>query len=630
MIANYDMLSFNRPRDEINYEEASITNQSPDAIATWMRNRAMADPMINQSDKRLQTTMAEIAVLERLAKRKGHSYTNKESPSTMNAYYKSEWYALKRKQQELQQIEVLDRANERLLNSSDIPNQLVPSYINMVVNGVPKENVPKEEPKKETYTDVIHATHLQQKKERERQLQIANQKRRKEEIEQHNKLQEQKRIVELQEQRRLIEEEKNRKKKIAAHQEKVKRDKERQIKEKEALEKQRRLDKEAAIQKEKLLIEQKREKEPIGKQIDEVLSRKVKEQYRPPKDPPPLVSREEFDKAQQEKAERAYAIRMAKQNAEKLHRKLLEEKAQEKAQARTQEKTQETISEKQRKQLEQAALQSTPEYIEGKRKSDLASKDLNILFKNEAELHDTRLEFPHIYIILLCFNESIMLPKTIHHYRTQFPSCEFIIYDNESTDDSVIVAKELGCHVISWSSNQINDEFLKIKIRNHCWKHITQGWIIMADMDEWIYITEEELREEEEKGTTILSIEGLEMIGESQTLDFSDIELNEIKRYIPFSDESKNLCFFRSKITEMNFGPGSHTCKPQGIVVFSSKVYQLRHMCQMGLPFLLHKMKLRYERSALNRARGWSIHYINDEKKVTEKYNKLLSDSLSL
>jgi hypothetical protein len=152
----------------------------------------------------------------------------------------------------------------------------------------------------------------------------------------------------------------------------------------------------------------------------------------------------------------------------------------------------------------------------------------------------------------------------------------------------------------------------------------------MADMDEWIYITEEELKKEEDNGTTILSIEGMEMVGESQTIDLSDIYLSNIKQYIPFVEESKNLCFFRSKISSMNFGPGSHKCMPIGTVVFSTTFYQLRHMCNLGLPFLLNKMKQRYKRSALNRSKGWSIHYTTDEIKITEKYNKLLSESISL
>jgi len=281
------------------------------------------------------------------------------------------------------------------------------------------------------------------------------------------------------------------------------------------------------------------------------------------------------------------------------------------------------------KQMIKPAATLLPYYIQeselvlAKRKSLLASHQLDAIFQAQKWNKENPID-TSIHIFLLCFNESVLLPHTVAHYRRNFPSCHITIYDNESSDSSVRIAKELGCHVISWTSYQINDESLKIKIRNQCWKHITTGWIIMADMDEWIYATEEQLKEEEEKGTSVLSIEGLEMIGESQTIDCSDIQLDQIQRYIPFSDESKNICFLRNKIQLMNFGPGSHTCAPKGMIQFSTTVYQLRHMCNLGLPFLLHKMKERYKRSALNRSKGWSIHYTNDEKKITEKYMKLL------
>ena len=125
----------------------------------------------------------------------------------------------------------------------------------------------------------------------------------------------------------------------------------------------------------------------------------------------------------------------------------------------------------------------------------------------------------NINIFLLCFNESALLPHTVKHYKKYLPSCKITIYDNESSDNSVEIAKNLGCEVISWNSNNMLDEFLQMCFRNKIWKNCTDGWIIMADMDEFVCVTEEDLEKEMNEGVTILNIVGYDMIGESETID---------------------------------------------------------------------------------------------------------------
>lgn len=580
-------------------------------ITEWIRNKDIADAKINQyknenSERQTQLTTAEKTVLERLAKRQGYSQSNQESsnlPSTINAYYRSEWYAIKRKQQQLTYMVEMTHANEKLIPSCVKP------YMNpeMSLHSFADDNIARE------HQEIANLLYLKQKRDKEKKAELDKKQKQREYQQRIHEDKYRPHQVIMINQQKIDAEEKKRQEKVMIQNEKVKKELERRRKEAEALEEQKRRNREDALQKQQLQIEKMKEREPISKQIDEQLARRIKEQPQLPKKPEPIITAEKLENAKREKTEREIAIRLAKQREEQLYKK--EHNIE--------------LERKMKKQDNIAYTFATPELKEAKRKSDRASQQLDIIFNNEAKLHKSRTELPPIYIILLCFNESVILPLTIAHYRARFPSCEFIIYDNESTDQSVMIAKELGCRVISWSSNQINDESLKIKIRNHCWRHITEGWIIMADMDEWIYITEEELKQEEEHGTTILSIEGMEMVGESNTLDLSDIYLSHISRYVPFVDESKNLCFFRSKISSMNFGPGSHTCTPIGTVVFSTTFYQLRHMCKLGLPFLLDKMKKRYQRSALNRSNGWSIHYITDEKKITEDYNKLLLESIS-
>jgi hypothetical protein len=47
-------------------------------------------------------------------------------------------------------------------------------------------------------------------------------------------------------------------------------------------------------------------------------------------------------------------------------------------------------------------------------------------------------------VFLLCYNERAMLPHTVNHYKKHLPSCTITVYDNESTDGSAALARQLG------------------------------------------------------------------------------------------------------------------------------------------------------------------------------------------
>jgi glycosyltransferase involved in cell wall biosynthesis len=231
-----------------------------------------------------------------------------------------------------------------------------------------------------------------------------------------------------------------------------------------------------------------------------------------------------------------------------------------------------------------------------------------------------------INVFLLCYNESVLLPHTINHYKKYMPSCKITIYDNESTDNSVEIAKSYGCEVISWSSNDMIDDYKYKDIKNNNWKHIQSGWIIMADMDEFLCISENELLYEINQGTTILQVQGRDMIGESNTLDLSDIDLQEIKKYQENSSENKDLCFLRDKIINIFYSCGAHVCNPTGEIRYSSKKYINKHMNYLGLEFSIDKIMRRYERSSLMRSKGMATHYINDIEEIRKKYETLLEN----
>jgi ribosome-associated toxin RatA of RatAB toxin-antitoxin module len=232
-----------------------------------------------------------------------------------------------------------------------------------------------------------------------------------------------------------------------------------------------------------------------------------------------------------------------------------------------------------------------------------------------------------INIFLLCYNESVLLPNAINHYKKYLPSCKITIYDNESTDNSVEIATNMGCHVISWSSDNIQNEYIQTHLKDNVWKNIPSGWIIMADMDEFLCITEDELNEEKKNGTTILNTRGIEIIGESQTLNLADIDLQQVIKYVDNEYESKKLCFLRESIIEMNYTRGAHQCNPTGDIKYSTNIYFNKHMSYLGLPFIINKMIKRYERTELMRSHGMGIHYTNNIEKIINEYNQLLESA---
>jgi glycosyltransferase involved in cell wall biosynthesis len=226
-----------------------------------------------------------------------------------------------------------------------------------------------------------------------------------------------------------------------------------------------------------------------------------------------------------------------------------------------------------------------------------------------------------INIFILCYNESALLPHTIKHYKKNLPGCKITIYDNESSDNSVEIAKELGCSVISWNSNNYIDDYKYIEIKNNCWKSIKNGWIIMADMDELLCVTTDDLEKEMNNSVSLLTIKGIELLADCKTIDLTDLDVDKVKKYVDNPGESKSLCFLREKIEEMNYSLGAHSCNPKGYISYSSTTYINKHLSAPGLKFFTNKMIERSKRATLMHSKGIATHYISDITAIENMYN---------
>ena len=207
------------------------------------------------------------------------------------------------------------------------------------------------------------------------------------------------------------------------------------------------------------------------------------------------------------------------------------------------------------------------------------------------------------------------------HYKTWLPNCNITILDNQSKDNSVEIAKKLGCNVISWDTGDELDEPELTKIRNNIWKNISNGWIITADMDEWLCITEKELKFEKNQGTTFLRTEGIHLFGDSEKEDLSDINVHKINR--GWRWRKKPMCFLRPHIKETNYDLGSFRAQPDGKYILSKKKYMFKHAVCLGLKYYIKKTVGRKKRcKEKTQIYNTSTHYTDDIEKIRDKYSK--------
>jgi hypothetical protein len=178
------------------------------------------------------------------------------------------------------------------------------------------------------------------------------------------------------------------------------------------------------------------------------------------------------------------------------------------------------------------------------------------------------------------------------------------------------------------SSNCQNEDTM-MYIRNNIWNDVTSGWVIMCDMDEWLEITENDLINEEEKGTTIITTNGCNIVGNSKTIDLSDIDLFTLNEGV-YSDNFSKKILFKVPDVKINFWWGAHTCSPTGNVKYSERIYTLKHMNYLGLDYLVEKHRKRYDRNELMRYKGMNIHYSNKKEKVIHEFNLIYNQRCPL
>ena len=210
-----------------------------------------------------------------------------------------------------------------------------------------------------------------------------------------------------------------------------------------------------------------------------------------------------------------------------------------------------------------------------------------------------------ITVYTVAYNEDAFIQFMIDHYRSRFPGCEIVVHDNESTDATVEIAMDNGAEVRSFNTNNQFSDSKHLEIKNNCWKNDKTDWVLVCDMDELLDINEKDLKYEESLGYTLIRGEGWNMI------DLNDEPIEEIVYGSRCEPYDKIYLFNKKFISEINYSPGCHQCKPEGYINRCNKQYMLYHYKCIGKDY----MKQRYATFASrlseeNKKYGYGDHYI--------------------
>ena len=218
-----------------------------------------------------------------------------------------------------------------------------------------------------------------------------------------------------------------------------------------------------------------------------------------------------------------------------------------------------------------------------------------------------------ITVYTIAYNEETVLPFMIKWYKSKFPNCKIIVYDNYSTDNTEKIALENNCEVIKYdSNNEIRDD-LYLDIKNNCWKNAETEWVLICDTDEFLDINEDQLKKET---STIITSKGYNMynIEEGTSISKSIYGARAVQY-------DKSYLFNKNEIKEINYLPGCHSSNPIGNIIKSEITYNCYHYLYIGEEYVINKYQRNFKRlSKQNKDNNWGFHYKRNSDKIKDEF----------
>jgi hypothetical protein len=230
-----------------------------------------------------------------------------------------------------------------------------------------------------------------------------------------------------------------------------------------------------------------------------------------------------------------------------------------------------------------------------------------------------------IVLYFINWNDSFYLPLINEHYGK---FCERIVmFDNYSSDDSVIKARSLGFEVHSFGMRgQLNDQHY-LDVKNKCWKDSRDkgiDYVIVCDADEFV---EPDFKFLMTDYPSAPSVKGFNMISDNIPKN----SFREINTGAPSVDYSKQAIFSPDRITEINYVHGCHRNSITGNVSNggNTSLYHLRMIGGIERMIIRHS-EYRKRMSKFNKQHKMGFHYEHSDDAKRAEWDYLKSKAIQL
>jgi glycosyltransferase involved in cell wall biosynthesis len=239
---------------------------------------------------------------------------------------------------------------------------------------------------------------------------------------------------------------------------------------------------------------------------------------------------------------------------------------------------------------------------------------------------------PRITLYSICWNEEKILPFFLQHY-SKFVD-KIIIFDNESTDDSIKIIQEFNecsVEIISYSTNNKIDDRKYLEIKNNCWKSDPSEYVIVCDSDEFL-ASEYDILEYLSNNTDIdvFTPTGFEMISEVFPNQSESI-IQQVLNGRPHAGLNKRILFRPNMIFEIGYSPGCHINYPVGInlnVKESNLDLIMLHYKCLSLDYFISRTAILGTRlSDFNLNVNAGSHYLLEDSNQINIFNQILLNS---